>query len=136
MDALNTAVAQPVRVDRRRRELRAVKEATAILIDALGGDDAVTDFQRAECQRLGELVAIARAQRLRRAMGDTSISIGDLVLLENTIDRALRSLKVTDRPRPPQRRRAAHYGADQAGEGGEFEKLISGLPDSNTGPSA
>jgi hypothetical protein len=119
----------PLRVDGRRKEMRAARDAAAVLVDALGGPDAVNDFQRAECQRLGELVAIARAQRLRRAMGDTSISITDLVTLENVINRALQGLKLTSRSQIPLRRRSAHYQSE-AIETGEFERLVSGLPDS------
>jgi hypothetical protein len=59
-----------------------VRDCMARYVDALGGDDQVTDEQRAACKRAAELVTLATALRYK-ALGGREVDVSEFVRVED-----------------------------------------------------
>lgn len=78
---------------------RAGKRTTALaktFAAELGGQ--LTSAQRLAVERAATLVAIAEDARIRRLAGDTSVSLQDIVRLDNNANRAMRALGLDGKP--------------------------------------
>jgi len=78
-----------VPIDGRTRTARRIRELTAGYLAAMG-DNASAD-QRERCERAAQLVALAEDVR-RKALTGRSISLDDVIRVENAADRARRGL--------------------------------------------
>jgi hypothetical protein len=68
-----------------------VRDCMARYIAALGGDDAVTDEQRAACKRAAELVTLATALRYK-ALAGKEVAVAEFVRVEDLADEAVSRL--------------------------------------------
>jgi hypothetical protein len=93
---------------RRARELAQSFEAE------LGG--TVTSAQRAAIERAATLMALAEDAQARRLAGDPSVSLEDLVRIDNAAMRAVRQLGIKPGAKPAAPSSPAEYLARRAAE--------------------
>jgi hypothetical protein len=78
------------RLDQRTVAAKRIAALESMWTKQLGGK--LTDGQRLAIERAAGLVALSEDARARRLAGDTSISLGDTVKLDNVARRAIEAL--------------------------------------------
>jgi len=105
-----------VRIDGRTITARRIRELTAQYLTALGD---VSPDQRERCERAAQLVALAEDVR-RKALAGRSVSLEDVIRVENAADRARRAIGLPDGNAEPEPVTIADYLRERAAKASEL----------------